>query len=123
MMDRELAQKLEDAVWIGRSLFERGKTSGSSANMSFFHNGTMYISQSGSCFGTLKADEFRRTISWNREDDRVIRYLKGETISLAPEEGPVKDWCLVCVDGSPLGFAKGTGMALKNKYYPGWRWM
>ena len=23
---------------------------------------------------TLKADEFRRTISWNREDDRVIRY-------------------------------------------------
>ena len=72
---------------------------------------------------TLKADEFRRTISWNREDDRVIRYLKGETISLAPEEGPVKGWCLVCVDGSPLGFAKGTGMALKNKYYPGWRWM
>ena len=49
MMDRELVQKLEDAVWIGRSLFERGKTSGSSANMSFFHNGTMYISQSGSC--------------------------------------------------------------------------
>ena len=72
---------------------------------------------------TLKEDEFRRTISWNREDDRVIRYLKGETISLAPEEGPVKGWCLVCVDGSPLGFAKGTGMALKNKYYPGWRWM
>ena len=72
---------------------------------------------------TLKADEFRRTISWNREDDRVIRYLKGETISLAPEEGPVKGWCLVCVVGSPLGFAKGTGMALKNKYYPGWRWM
>lgn len=35
MMDRELVQKLEDAVWIGRSLFERGKTSGSSANMSF----------------------------------------------------------------------------------------
>ena len=58
MMDRELAQKLEDAVWIGRSLFERSKTSGSSANMSFFHNGTMYISRSGSCFGTLKADEF-----------------------------------------------------------------
>ena len=41
MMDRVLVQKLEDAVWIGRSLFERSKTSGSSANMSFFHNGTM----------------------------------------------------------------------------------
>ena len=71
---------------------------------------------------TLHAKEFRQTISWKKEDDRVIRYLKGETISLTPEEGPVKGWCLVCVDGYPLGFAKGTGMALKNKYYPGWRW-
>lgn len=71
---------------------------------------------------TLHAEEFRQTISWKKEDDRVIRYLKGETISLTPEEEPVKGWCLVCVDGYPLGFAKGTGMALKNKYYPGWRW-
>ena len=71
---------------------------------------------------TLHAEEFRQTISWKKEDDRVIRYLKGETSSLTPEEGPVKGWCLVCVDGYPLGFAKGTGMALKNKYYPGWRW-
>lgn len=71
---------------------------------------------------TLHAEEFRQTISWKKEDDRVLRYLKGETISLTPEEGPVKGWCLVCVDGYPLGFAKGTGMALKNKYYPGWRW-
>ena len=53
---------------------------------------------------TLHAEDFRQTISWT------------------PEEGPVKGWCLVCVDGYPLGFAKGTGMALKNKYYPGWRW-
>ena len=71
---------------------------------------------------TLHAEDFRQPISWKKEDDRVIRYLKGETISLTPEEGPVKGWCLVCVDGYPLGFAKGTGMALKNKYYPGWRW-
>ena len=71
---------------------------------------------------TLHAEDFRQTISWKKEDDRVIRYLKGETISLTPEEGPVKGWCLGCVDGYPLGFAKGTGMALKNKYYPGWRW-
>ena len=71
---------------------------------------------------TLHAEEFRQSISWKKEDDRVIRYLKGETISLTPEEGPVKGWCLICVDGYPLGFAKGTGMALKNKYYPGWRW-
>lgn len=71
---------------------------------------------------TLKPEEFRQTVSWKREDERVIRYLKGETVSFRDGEGPVKGWCLVCVDGYPLGFAKGTGMALKNKYYPGWRW-
>lgn len=70
----------------------------------------------------LGADEFDQVLQLNQEDDRVIRYLKGETIALLPEEGPMKDWCLVCVEGFPLGFAKGTGMALKNKYYPGWRW-
>ena len=56
------------------------------------------------------------------EDERVIRYLKGETISLVNEEEPVKGWCLVTVEGFPLGWAKGNGMTLKNKYYAGWRW-
>lgn len=60
-MNLELKKKLEDAIWVGRSLFERGKTSGSSANMSFLHDGKMYISQSGSCFGTLTEDQFAVT--------------------------------------------------------------
>lgn len=71
----------------------------------------------------LKPEEFKQSISWEKKDDRVIRYLKGETISRKEEEGPVKGWCLVCVDGFPLGFAKGCGFTIKNKYYPGWRWM
>ncbi len=71
----------------------------------------------------LQPRQFARTISWDKQDERVIRYLKGETISLEEDEGPVKGWCLVCVDGFPLGFAKGTGLSLKNKYYPGWRWL
>lgn len=70
----------------------------------------------------LKAEEFKQRICWEKSDERVIRYLKGETISLKAEEGQIKGWCLVCVDGFPLGFAKGTGNTLKNKYYPGWRW-
>lgn len=70
----------------------------------------------------LKPEQFKQSISWEKQDERVIRYLKGETISLKEEEGPVKGWCLVCVNGFPLGFAKGTGYSLKNKYYPGWRW-
>lgn len=70
----------------------------------------------------LRQEEFKQTLSWERQDERVLRYLKGETIFLKEEEGQVKGWCLICVDGFPLGFAKGTGASLKNKYYPGWRW-
>lgn len=70
----------------------------------------------------LKPEEFKTVVSWPRSDERVIRYLKGETISLHSSEVPVTGWCLVCVDDYPLGFAKGTGMMLKNKYYRGWRW-
>ena len=71
----------------------------------------------------LSPGTFEDCISFNRGDDRVIRYLKGETISLNEGEKPRKGWVLVCVDGFALGFAKGNGMNLKNKYYPGWRWM
>lgn len=57
-MDTALEKKLKDAVWTAHSLFERGKTSGSSANMSFRHNSQIYISASGSCFGTMKEEDF-----------------------------------------------------------------
>lgn len=72
----------------------------------------------------LQQAEFANSISFSCEDERTLRYLKGETISLtAEEQGQVdKGWCLVCVDGFPLGWAKSTGGTLKNKYYPGWRW-
>ena len=61
-------------------------------------------------------------LSMSRLDGRVIRYLKGETIALEPEEPDRKGWILVCVDGFPLGWGKGNGRTVKNKYYPGWRW-
>ena len=48
-----IGKSLRDAIWIGKSLFDRNKTSGSSANMSFLHDGKMYITKSGSCFGSL----------------------------------------------------------------------
>ena len=53
-----LQEKLATAVWIGKSLFNRGKTSGSSANMSFKHENKIYITVSGSCFGSLTQDSF-----------------------------------------------------------------
>lgn len=70
----------------------------------------------------LQQNEYANTISFSCDDDRTIRYLKGETVSLTGSEPVEKGWCLVCVDGYPLGWAKGTGQTLKNKYYPGWRW-
>ncbi len=57
-MEQTLEQKLEQAVWVAHSLFERGRTAGSSANMSFCHEGRIYITASGSCFGTLGAEDF-----------------------------------------------------------------
>lgn len=56
--NRELEKKLEEAVWVCHSLFNRGKTSGSSANMSFRHKDHIYISASGTCFGTMKPEDF-----------------------------------------------------------------
>lgn len=70
----------------------------------------------------LRREDFAQVFSMNSQDERVIRYLKGETIFLEGEETLKKGWTLVCVDGYPLGWAKYTGSILKNKYYPGWRW-
>lgn len=47
-------------MWIAHTLFERGKTSGTTANISFLHEEAIYISRSGSCFGTLGAADFVR---------------------------------------------------------------
>ena len=59
-IDMELDKKLEDAIWIGKELFERGKATGSSANLSFIHKGNIYITGSGTCFGRLTKDSFSK---------------------------------------------------------------
>lgn len=53
-----LEEKKQQAIWAAHSLFERGKTAGSSANISFTHEDKIYISGSGTCFGTLKKEDF-----------------------------------------------------------------
>ncbi|MEX5284876.1 class II aldolase/adducin family protein [Selenomonas sputigena] len=57
-MNEGLQQKFTDAIWVAKSLFERNKTSGSSANMSFRHEGKIFITASGTCFGRLTQDDF-----------------------------------------------------------------
>jgi 3-dehydro-4-phosphotetronate decarboxylase len=57
-MDKTLDQKFDEAIWVAHSLFNRGKASGSIANLSFKHDDKIYITATGTCFGTLKRDEF-----------------------------------------------------------------
>ncbi len=54
-------------------------------------------------------------------DERLVRYLHGETIRLNEGEEAPDGWILVAADGYPLGWAKHTGNILKNKYLAGWR--
>lgn len=70
----------------------------------------------------LKAEDFKKSVSFKGDDERVIRYLKGETLDLSDTEAEnEKGWVLVCVDGYGLGWGKAAGGILKNKYYAGWR--
>ena len=70
----------------------------------------------------LGRDGFSSCLHLEPSDERVIRYLKGETIPLLSGESGEKGWQLVQCRGFSLGWAKGAGASLKNKYYPGWRW-
>jgi len=57
-MDEEIAELLRTAIWIGKSLFDRNKTAGSSANLSFRCRDSIYITGSGTCFGALNENSF-----------------------------------------------------------------
>lgn len=70
----------------------------------------------------LKKEDYDFCIDLKAGDERVTRYLKGETLDVEDLAGSKeKGWYLVCVDGYPLGFGKLAGGVLKNKYLPGWR--
>lgn len=70
----------------------------------------------------LKKEEYQKTLDFSVEDDRIRRYLKGETLDVEDlVSSKEKGWYLVCVDGYPLGFGKLGNGTLKNKYLPGWR--
>lgn len=78
-MDSILNEKVKSAVWAAHSLFERGKTTGSSANISFRHEEQIYISAGGTCFGTMS------------EKDFAVITLSGMPVS---DKTPSKEWPL-----------------------------
>lgn len=70
----------------------------------------------------LKKEEYASVIDLPATDERIIRYLKGETIEIEDGESTQDaGWQLVCVDGYPLGWGKLIRGTLRNKYFSGWR--
>ena len=56
--DPALQKELEHACWVAHTLFQRNKATGSSANLSFRYQDTIYITSTGSCFGSLTPEDF-----------------------------------------------------------------
>lgn len=72
---------------------------------------------------SLEEKDFSNSISFDSNDERVIKYLKGETIFIDEQDSKLKKgFAMICVDHFPLGFAKFDGIKFKNLYPQGWRY-
>ena len=72
----------------------------------------------------LHAQDFDQVLDFPADDERLSRYLRGETLDvsdLIAGEKKRKGWQLVMVAGHPLGVGKLVNNNLKNKYPAGWR--
>ena len=70
----------------------------------------------------LSPKNFRRYISWEPDDERVEKYLRGESVPVdLQREKAENGWNLVCVGNFSLGWGKISNGLLKNKYLCGWR--
>lgn len=68
----------------------------------------------------LSAEGYVRTLDLSLSDDRLMKYLKCETIL---SDGKEDGMYLVTFCGYPLGWGKVSKGRMKNKYAPSWRWM
>lgn len=72
----------------------------------------------------LHAQDFDQVLDFPADDERLSRYLRGETLDVSDlimRRKETKGWQLVMVAGHPLGFGKLVNNNLKNKYPAGWR--
>ena len=59
----------------------------------------------------VKKEECQNVVELGLEDKRADKFLGGETV----EDERVQDgWCLVCVDGYPVGLGKAVRGTVKN---------
>jgi len=68
----------------------------------------------------LKTDEYKNIINLSSDDQRVLKYLKCETLDV--KEFNLEGYALVCVDNYPLGFGVIKNGILKNKYPANYRY-
>lgn len=65
---------------------------------------------------SLKMEDAKRAVNFTYGDEGLYRYLRGESFEVKCQDG----YCLVCVEGYPLGFGKVQNGRLKNKYLKSW---
>lgn len=86
--------------------------------------GDIILKPSQSYAMSLKKSEYNNCLCLNIDDERVIRYLKGETIHISDSEKSIlaEGYVLILVDEYPLGFGKlSKELKIKNLYNPSWR--
>ena len=69
----------------------------------------------------LNKEEYTNTINFNKDDERVLKYLKCETLNV--KEFNNEGYVLICVDNYPLGFGYVKNGQLKNRYPANYRYM
>ena len=87
-------------------------------------SGKKVFEPSNSIALTLGKDAIRDDsyLPLGRDDDRLTKYLRGETISILPDDGLKASGTIIVGIGSfPLGFAKINGQTAKNMYPKAWR--
>jgi len=68
--------------------------------------------------------QINHIFSLSRDDQRLIRYLHGETLLLSDEESQLLSqnaFILLFVDSFPIGWGKSNGCTIKNLYPKAWR--
>lgn len=63
----------------------------------------------------LKPGEMTNFVSFSADSRELTAYLRGESLQVA-----ASGWTVVCADGWPLGWGKGTQGTLKNHFPRGW---
>ena len=65
----------------------------------------------------LKMEDVKNVENFSVQDNKILDYLRGNTI----ETGKSRGWVLVCVEGIGLGWGKESNGILKNHYPKGLR--